>query len=279
MQLSQTEIDEIENAQASRFLSVDPLTNKFAMLTPYQYASNSPIENIDMDGLEAFSVHGTNQGNGLFQNNKGAIYTPETKKELLRITGNKVLDEKFRWNAPLWNSKNMERKVAAYQLAGYVIETRARLMDEGKITESEPISLIGYSHGGNVSIQAAKILNDYLGVKVNLVTVSTPAYTSVFYDPEDPAGNKGVNSQVHITHSNDDVWFIAGGLPSYPTADNYYVQESEIPLKGGIEAHTDLPESPKLAEVIKKIPEMKKAPVPTKVNEMIKKGKTKTSTN
>ncbi len=36
-----------------RFLSIDPLTKSFPMLTPYQYASNTPISSIDLDGLEA----------------------------------------------------------------------------------------------------------------------------------------------------------------------------------------------------------------------------------
>jgi RHS repeat-associated protein len=35
-----------------RFLSTDPLTKGYPMLTPYQYASNNPILNIDLDGLE-----------------------------------------------------------------------------------------------------------------------------------------------------------------------------------------------------------------------------------
>jgi GH24 family phage-related lysozyme (muramidase) len=35
-----------------RFLSVDPLTGKYPELTPYQFASNSPISGIDLDGLE-----------------------------------------------------------------------------------------------------------------------------------------------------------------------------------------------------------------------------------
>ena|GEM_PF-2572446 len=34
------------------FASVDPLTKKFAMLTPYQYSSNRPIDGIDLDGKE-----------------------------------------------------------------------------------------------------------------------------------------------------------------------------------------------------------------------------------
>jgi len=38
-----------------RFLSTDPLTQKFPALTPYQFASNNPIAGIDMDGLEFLS--------------------------------------------------------------------------------------------------------------------------------------------------------------------------------------------------------------------------------
>lgn len=37
-----------------KFLSVDPLSNKYPMLTPYQFASNSPISGIDLDGLEYY---------------------------------------------------------------------------------------------------------------------------------------------------------------------------------------------------------------------------------
>ena len=35
-----------------RFLSVDPLTKKYPELTPYQFASNRPIQGIDRDGKE-----------------------------------------------------------------------------------------------------------------------------------------------------------------------------------------------------------------------------------
>ena len=54
IKLSQEEIDELENKQASRFLSVDPLENKFAFYTPYQFAGNKPIESTDLDGLEEY---------------------------------------------------------------------------------------------------------------------------------------------------------------------------------------------------------------------------------
>jgi RHS repeat-associated protein len=38
--------------RAGRFLSVDPITSKYPELTPYQFASNSPVFGIDRDGLE-----------------------------------------------------------------------------------------------------------------------------------------------------------------------------------------------------------------------------------
>jgi len=38
--------------RVGRFLSVDPLTKQYPWLSPYQYAENSPIANIDIDGLE-----------------------------------------------------------------------------------------------------------------------------------------------------------------------------------------------------------------------------------
>lgn len=38
-----------------RFLSVDPITKSYPELTPYQFASNTPIQAIDLDGLEAIA--------------------------------------------------------------------------------------------------------------------------------------------------------------------------------------------------------------------------------
>jgi RHS repeat-associated protein len=42
----------IYNAALGRFLSVDPYTNKYPMLSTYQFASNRPIEGVDLDGKE-----------------------------------------------------------------------------------------------------------------------------------------------------------------------------------------------------------------------------------
>jgi len=42
----------IYNPAIAKFLSVDPLTKDYPELTPYQFASNTPIAAIDLDGLE-----------------------------------------------------------------------------------------------------------------------------------------------------------------------------------------------------------------------------------
>lgn len=44
----------IYECRLGRFLSVDPLQNKYPDLTPYQFTNNSPIANVDLDGLERY---------------------------------------------------------------------------------------------------------------------------------------------------------------------------------------------------------------------------------
>jgi len=47
----------IYDPRAARFLSTDPLQKNFPFFTPYQYAGNSPIANIDLDGLENYNYN------------------------------------------------------------------------------------------------------------------------------------------------------------------------------------------------------------------------------
>jgi RHS repeat-associated protein len=46
----------IYDPRVGRFLSVDPLTSSYPYYTPYQFAGNSPIWAIDLDGLEDYVV-------------------------------------------------------------------------------------------------------------------------------------------------------------------------------------------------------------------------------
>jgi RHS repeat-associated protein len=40
------------NPELARFFTVDPISDEYPELTPYQFASNSPISGVDLDGLE-----------------------------------------------------------------------------------------------------------------------------------------------------------------------------------------------------------------------------------
>jgi len=44
----------IYDTKLGRFLSVDPLMKEYPELTPYQFASNTPIQGIDLDGEEVY---------------------------------------------------------------------------------------------------------------------------------------------------------------------------------------------------------------------------------
>lgn len=47
----------IYDPRLGRFLSVDPIAKKYPELTPFQFASNRPIDGIDQDGLEHQQVN------------------------------------------------------------------------------------------------------------------------------------------------------------------------------------------------------------------------------
>jgi RHS repeat-associated protein len=54
----------IYDPRLGRFLSVDPISKEYPELTPYQFASNTPIWAIDLDGLEARIYTETTGGTG-----------------------------------------------------------------------------------------------------------------------------------------------------------------------------------------------------------------------
>ena len=186
--LTKQEQRQLDNAHESRFLSVDPLTSKYPMLTPYQFASNTPIQAIDLDGLEAYFIHGTNSSSTRWSENKNTVPT------LMRLTNNKHADVGFKWNAPITNNET-DRGVAAKQLAAYAILHRVK---------GEEITLIGHSHGGNVAIQAADIIFKETGQKVNIITISAPAFNGG-QDKENPKNHKGINDHIALWNNIDGV--------------------------------------------------------------------------
>src|SRR3982750_4585978 len=69
----------IYDPRLGRFLSVDPISNRYPELTPYQFASNTPIWGIDWDGEE---VRVYTETNGLGH----AFVTVKTGKDVIVYT-------------------------------------------------------------------------------------------------------------------------------------------------------------------------------------------------
>lgn len=86
----------------ARFLSVDPLTKSYPMLTPYQFASNSPIDGVDLDGLEYL-----NKDEARIQVVLGTAF--------IRLnTFSKVFQNQFRQNFPNYGLVYLDKDGVAY---------------------------------------------------------------------------------------------------------------------------------------------------------------------
>ena len=182
-----------------RFFNVDPLAEKYVYNSLYAFSENKVTTHVELEGLEAFFIHGTMSSSGRWRENKNTIPT------LMRLTNNKSYNADFNWNAPL-NNNEKDRGKAAGDLASNVLKNRVK---------GEEITLIGHSHGGNVAIQAAKLIQEQTGEKVNIISVATPAYNGKG-DVENPKTQKGsINDHIAIWNKIDGV---SGGLAG---DDNY----------------------------------------------------------
>ncbi len=89
------------NPLTCRFMSVDPSKKDYPYLTPYQFASNSPISGIDLDGLEYYyAADGKFLGQGGDPKNKevrlGKI-TGKTESGILRASAQVLFEKLGRW--------------------------------------------------------------------------------------------------------------------------------------------------------------------------------------
>jgi RHS repeat-associated protein len=125
----------IYDPRLGKFLSVDPLTKSYPELTPYQFASNSPIQAIDLDGLEAALV---------------TTRFATQKNALVKILNSKAIVD---YSKPLSYSENLEIDGKTYEmnstetLNGRDIRGRGMGFFSGikKITSDDVSGILGYS--------------------------------------------------------------------------------------------------------------------------------------
>ena len=77
----------IYDPRAVRFLSVDPITKKYPELTPYQFASNRPIDGVDLDGLEYVKRIHTVNAQGQVLSTKDIVYYTKSEQEIKAMGG------------------------------------------------------------------------------------------------------------------------------------------------------------------------------------------------
>lgn len=140
----------IYDGRVGRFLSVDPLAKEFIDLAPYQFTENSPIANVDLDGLERYYT-----ANGIL------IGTIGNSTEI-RITNSKNTSSVANWvnaanNPPKNTDANFATRAAKYantmSVPTFVIPT-AKLETQPKTTSSSGngkpwYDLEGSDNGGN----------------------------------------------------------------------------------------------------------------------------------
>jgi RHS repeat-associated protein len=195
-----------------RFFNIDPMASAFYYNSPYAFSENKVTTHVELEGLEAFYIHGTNSGPNMWTDD----LTEFIRREL---TTNKTIDAKYSWDYKvgfrnrnwLFNDEE-DRAKAAKGLMMYVMRKRV---------EGEKITLIGHSHGGNVAIQAAELLWNNYGISVDIINFNTPAYNG-FRDKENPEDNFGINNLTHFWTKQDGV---AGGLAG---SDKYRAPQPNV---------------------------------------------------
>jgi len=155
--------------RVERFFAVDPLIAKYPHNGPYNFSENRVNDAIELEGLEAFFIHGTTNFDVLGVNvSPGTHYfngDQKIVKELPKAFGNTISNSSFRWSG---DDTDAARKAGGRALVEHILANRK---------DGEPITLVGHSHGGNVAIEAALILVNEYGVdpnEINIVALNTP---------------------------------------------------------------------------------------------------------
>jgi RHS repeat-associated protein len=178
------------------WLGVDPMWEKSPGISVYAYCLNNPVRFIDPDGRQVIGVHGTWSDKDTWKN-KGSILNATYRA----FVDNKHSDFNFEWSGGNYASM---RTAAAKELIGYIQEARIK----NNISKDEPITLVGHSHGGNVSIEAINMMvnmEEFQGITINLLTINTPVRSDYqlsekaqslvnhinVYDEKDPIQSKG----------------------------------------------------------------------------------------
>ncbi|MGG1305238.1 RHS repeat-associated core domain-containing protein, partial [Brevibacillus agri] len=197
-----------------RFVSEDTVKGQVdnpLTLNRYTYTHNNPVRYIDPTGHDAWLVHGTFSDNSTWKDDFVTYFKGLYKEDV----------RKFEWSG---DNDNTARVKAAQSLAADIMNWRSI-----KGNEKKPIRLIGHSHGGNVSILAANVL-EHEGIQVEtLVTIATPVRELEYY-LEYPVGQ-----HLHVYNERDGVQVNGGSVWLLGEAKREFTNAANIKIEVGEE--------------------------------------------
>lgn len=163
------------------------------------YCLGNPVKFVDPDGNVVIPVHGTWSSSKTWKDIDGILDATDNL-----FSDKTLVNDKFDWSG---GNSAEDRTKAAIKLIGHI---KTALMG---YDSSEPITIVGHSHGGNVGIEAINMMMDmdeFKGRTFNLLTINTPvrddyqlsenvpkrvSHVNV-YDPNDPVQVNGGKTTV-----------------------------------------------------------------------------------
>lgn len=178
----------IYDPRLGRFLSVDPITRSYPELTPYQFGSNSPIVNIDIDGMEGSSTTNPYESYGITtrqtpkpQGYWGTVACPVCEMDVMRNNPNPfnvgTMGKLF------WSSSTF---MAGASYPGALIYMKPYPV----ITNNPPIQNV--TPNGAVNIAPQGITTANFSFDRGQSTGLTPAQTAALSAALPPQGNQGI---------------------------------------------------------------------------------------
>lgn len=157
----------IYNPRIAKFLSVDPLTKSYPMLTPYQFAGNTPIMASDLDGLEPHAeINMKIEDMGLLDGTMTAEQVRENQnaRAVGAIVGGVVVAD-FTFNGGKFTKRTVSNLVGqGVMQAGF---------SKGKLSWGEIISRLDLADAGSAALPGSK----WVGLLTQAVFPSIFDYT------------------------------------------------------------------------------------------------------
>jgi RHS repeat-associated protein len=190
----------IYDGRIGKFLSVDPITKKYPELTPYQFASNSPISGIDEDGLE------------------WAYYDKDNKQ--VSINKSTTNEDKFKISEVRWLGYDEDVKGKKTPKVG-TVETAYTFGEKGMLTMSSE------KYSKNITWQSYESLST--GDKQADINISS-------IDPRLQNDMKSVILMARLRFGLDVRGAQQGGFRNYAEQDKLFAKGASM-AKGGKSNH------------------------------------------